>query len=182
MKTLIITNGDCAADAINHVVMNAEILPWRDVLHDGPVPVNLDFEQLANVRAEFLSQACGWESFEHTLKLFQSQYRKLSEFSEFDEVVLWFEHDLYDQLQLLQILDYFSSVKLNNTRLSLICNDRFVTDGSQIQLHNDYNTRKDITKNQLKLAVEAWCAFTSPNPENLNKLIQVVMKKTELNI
>ena len=37
-----------------------------------------------------------------------------------EEVVLWFEHDLYDQLQLIQILDWFSHQDLGHTRLSLI--------------------------------------------------------------
>jgi hypothetical protein len=33
---------------------------------------------------------------------------------------LWFEHDLYDQLQLIQILDWFSHQDLVHTRLSFI--------------------------------------------------------------
>jgi hypothetical protein len=37
-----------------------------------------------------------------------------------DEIALWFEHDLYDQLQLLQLLDWFAA-RPPQEKLSLLC-------------------------------------------------------------
>ncbi|MGI9511113.1 MAG: hypothetical protein ACR2QJ_17380 [Geminicoccaceae bacterium] len=37
MSDLVITNGDSAADRLRAAGCKAGILPWRDVLHDGPV-------------------------------------------------------------------------------------------------------------------------------------------------
>ena len=38
---LFITNGDFAAGRIAASGLTGEILPWRDVLHEGPVPAGL---------------------------------------------------------------------------------------------------------------------------------------------
>ena len=47
--------------------------------------------------------------------------RGLVESLNHDEVVLWFEHDLSDQLQLIQILDWFAHQGRRRTKLTLIC-------------------------------------------------------------
>ena len=56
---LHITNGDSAAETIKDVVFSGQILAWRDVLHEGPVPANLSLAQLSQLRAEFIA-AQGW--------------------------------------------------------------------------------------------------------------------------
>ena len=52
---LHITNGDCAAERIRAAGVEGTILPWRDVLHEGPVPAGLPLERLSAVRADFLA-------------------------------------------------------------------------------------------------------------------------------
>jgi hypothetical protein len=37
-ETLVVTNGDAAVERLAAAGITGEILPWRDVLHDGPVP------------------------------------------------------------------------------------------------------------------------------------------------
>jgi len=50
---LHLTNGDCAVPALRAAGVDGEILPWREVLHDGPVPA-LGPEELRAVRERFL--------------------------------------------------------------------------------------------------------------------------------
>jgi hypothetical protein len=50
-----LTNGDSAAERLRELVAPAPVLPWRDMLHDGPVPAGLDAAQLAGVRARYLA-------------------------------------------------------------------------------------------------------------------------------
>ncbi len=38
---LNITNGDSAVELMRKAGISGEYLPWRDVLHDGPVPAGL---------------------------------------------------------------------------------------------------------------------------------------------
>ena len=55
---LHLTNGDCAVAVISQAVSGA-FLPWRDVLHEGPVRAGLSLEQLSAERARFIAEA-GW--------------------------------------------------------------------------------------------------------------------------
>ena len=54
-RVLHITNGDSAVGLMREGGISGDILPWRDVLHDGPVPGGLDLEALSRVRARFLA-------------------------------------------------------------------------------------------------------------------------------
>src|SRR6185369_11209179 len=105
---LHITNGDTAVQTLESGGVAGDILPWRDVLHDGPVPADLSLDELSRVRARFIAD-CGWGEFEDVVADFESRDRTLTSFGDHGEVTLWFEHDLYDQLQLIQLLDYFAN-------------------------------------------------------------------------
>src|SRR5215468_2177322 len=87
---LHVTNGTSVS--LSETGLPGEILAWCDVLHEGPVPAGVDDAELCRVRTGFLNAGDDLE-------------RRDRIFAESDEVVLWFEHDLYDQLQLIQILD-----------------------------------------------------------------------------
>jgi len=169
---LVITNGDAACAWLQRGGITGDLLPWRDVLHDGPVPADLSPAELAAVRARFLS-GCGWGSAGDVLELLSRRDGTLASSGEHDEVVLWFEHDLYDQLQLLQVLDRFAGRAVGRTRLSLICRDQFVTEIPLADLRNELDRRRPVTAGQLAFAAEAWAAFRKPSPEPLQALVQV---------
>jgi hypothetical protein len=52
---LHVTNGDSAAGPLLETPLVERVLPWRDALHDGPVPAVAD-DALRRVRAEFLAE------------------------------------------------------------------------------------------------------------------------------
>lgn len=57
LPALHVTNGDAVVPELAAAagVAPAEVLAWRDVLHDGPVPAGLDADALARVRARHLT-------------------------------------------------------------------------------------------------------------------------------
>ena len=59
MPKLIVTNGESAAERLRAAGIKGHILPWQDMLHDGPVPPGTDLEEVSDVRADFLSEALG---------------------------------------------------------------------------------------------------------------------------
>ena len=103
---LHVTNGDAPVDEIARAagLRADEVLPWRDVLHDGPVPGGLGVAELARVRAAHLARR-GWTSEADALRMLQARDGRLAAHPADAEVVLWFEDDLYDELQLAQIAD-----------------------------------------------------------------------------
>src|SRR5881392_2812238 len=87
--------------------VEGKIIAWRDVLHEGPVDSSLSLEELSKQRAQFIAEH-NWDEFSHVSGDFRERDRVIQHLDFFDEVVLWFEDDLYDQLQLIQLLDFFS--------------------------------------------------------------------------
>jgi len=105
-RELIITNGDSAGALLRQAMPGVEVLPWRDVLHEGPAPVTHSLAELTDIRANYLARDGG--DLDQTRTILQARDRGLARSTSFDRIVLWFEHDLYGQLQLLQVLDWFS--------------------------------------------------------------------------
>jgi hypothetical protein len=54
---LHVTNGDSAVERLRAAGVDGDMLPWRDALHEGPVPAGLDPAQLRAERARFIAAA-----------------------------------------------------------------------------------------------------------------------------
>src|SRR5204863_145791 len=59
-ELLHVTNGESAGNTLRQSVLGGAVLPWQDVLHEGPVPA-VPRPEMLRTRAEFLS-GCGWGS------------------------------------------------------------------------------------------------------------------------
>ncbi len=100
---LHVTNGESAGNTLRQTAIGGAVLAWQDALHEGPVP-SLPRQELLRARARFLAD-CGWGRQQALLSSLERRDRQLLEALRDDlQVVLWFEHDLYDQLQLLDVL------------------------------------------------------------------------------
>lgn len=169
-RVLIVTNGSSAVATLERAEIPGEKLPWNDVLHGGPVPAGLDLDALTTVRARYIAD-CGWGAFDDVLADFRRRDARLGRSPDDDEVVLWFEHDLYDQLHLLQLLDWFGAPARRPARLSLICHARFVSLGSDDQARADFARRTPVTDDQIGLALDAWAAVRAPSPERVLEIL-----------
>jgi hypothetical protein len=160
---LFITNGDSASGRISASGLAGEILPWRDVLHEGPVPAGIPLDELADVRARFLAER-GWANLAEARQDFARRDATLAGYGDHEEVVLFFEHDLYDQLQLIQVLDWFSGRDLGGTRLSIVHTDEYLGTLGPERLLSLFHDRSGATEEQVALGSTAWEAFRSPDP------------------
>lgn len=162
---LIITNGDAAGELLRKSFTETEVLPWRDVLHDGPVPLTDTLKELSEIRADFLAER-GWGEPDVLRENFQARDRGLAHHEMFETVTLWFEHDLYDQLQLIQILDWLSENPRKGGGLALVQSDDFLGTQSPERLAELAARSKPVSEEQLQLASKAWTAFRQPTPED----------------
>ena len=165
VKRLIITNGQSGVDAISQTGVEADLLSWDDVLHDGAVPDALDFRSLSRRRILELASFFGNED-EIRLK-FDHRDTILETASQREEVLCWFEHDLYDQLQLWQVLDLLLPF---HERVSIICENQYITSHSSEELRQLFNTRKVADKVHLEDASQLWTAFRRSSPTHLQEL------------
>ena len=166
---LHVTNGDSAADTIRQTGIVGPVLPWRDVLHEGPVPAGLTLEAMSTVRARFHGVALDeFRQRDETLKAGLTK----------EEIVLWFEADLYDQLQIIQVLDWIGR-QPHRPVVSMICIGEYPgINGFQgigqltvAQMAGLFPARRVVSRQQIELAREAWQAFTAPDPALLNRMV-----------
>jgi hypothetical protein len=169
-QRLNITNGDHAAGTLSEAGVEGKIVPWRDVLHEGPVDSSLSLEDLSKERAAFIAEQ-GWDDFAHVSGSFTERDRVIRHLDYFDEVVLWFEDDLYDQLQLIQLLDFFGRGAARGKTLSVIVVDGYIPPLSVAQIKQLDEKRPRVTQEQLDLAKRAWKAFGSVDPTSISKLL-----------
>lgn len=156
---LHITNGSSVslAQAVRGVV-----LPWDDILHEGPVAAG-PLEAVSESRSQFLTEYTG-----RPVDL-SARDAVLKSFGEHEEVVLWFEHDLFDQLQLIQLLTWFGGQRLGSTALSLVQASRHLGPMQPAELAALFPRRKPVSDSQTAVAAAAWRAFTDSLPGDLLK-------------
>lgn len=172
-SVLHITNGDSAGGLIQQSDIDGDVLPWRDVLHEGPVPANLDLDALSAVRAEYLA-GHDLGDLENLRKDFVERDATLRRFADYEAVVLWFEWDLYDQLQLIQLLDFFAGFAPEDladtgTDLSLIAPRGYIGSLHTEELQGLMDGREAITSDMLTHGRDAWQAFRSSDPRNMHR-------------
>jgi hypothetical protein len=169
-QRLNITNGDSAAGTLSEAGIAGKIIAWRDVLHEGPVDSSLTLNVLSKQRARFISVR-GWGDFAHVSGDFAERDKVIQHLDYFDEVVLWFEDDLYDQLQLIQLLDFFSRGSPRRKKLTLIQVDGYIPPLSSAELLKLDEARARVRPEQYTLAQKAWKAFGSDDPSEILRLL-----------
>ena len=165
---LHVTNGDAAAPALRRGGVEGEILPWRDVLHDGPVPAGLDDAGLREVRARFLSDV-GLAPYEQALADLAARDGALERGLAEGSVVLWFEHDLYDQLQLLQVLERIQRRGAAGP-VRLVNPPAYIHALDSARVSHFLADTAELPGDALTLAARAWEAFRAPDLAGLLRM------------
>jgi hypothetical protein len=182
VSALHITNGDHAGDKLRRFVDGPVALAC-DVLHEGPCPP-VDGDAWHDVRARVLAGYAGAAADDVKASLAAADRAIADVWSatasaERHDIVLWFEHDLFDQLALIRTLDLLGRVLSDpvsgRPAVSLICIDRFpgvdrfigLGQLSAEQLATLAGTGVSVTVGHFRLATDAWRAFRSPDPRDL---------------
>jgi hypothetical protein len=176
---LHIYNGDSTADTARAGDVPGEHLPWREALVCGPAPADVPEADFIHLRAHHLAAAYNVPVEKCRAELVKL-HERLGTFAEHDEVVLWFEHDLFCQVQLIYLLNWFAGRELGQTKLSLVCVDQFpgvhpfhgLGQLNQEQLQSLFPGRSAISTSQLELAVKAWAAYSAPDARPLISLLR----------
>jgi hypothetical protein len=169
VATLHVTNGDSTERSLRQAAGVDRVVAWRDVLHEGPVPDVGDAE-LRAVRASFLGAPVGeLEARDAVLAAGRE-----------GEYVLWFEADLYDQLQIAQILARLAALRVPAERITLICIGEYLgiaRFGGLGELRPDQledlpaAAAVTLTDDALDLATRAWGALRAPDPHGLAAIV-----------
>ena len=166
-------NGDSTRGTLLLTDISGDKAVWADVLHDGPVP-DVPPQEFRRIRAAHLATHIG-ESPDEIERGLVRWDAALDRFGNYDEVVFWFEHDLFDQLILIRHLHWLASIERGQTQFSLICVGEFpgisgfagLGELSPDQLSTLFPRRQPVTQTQIDLGAHAWNLFRSPDPTSL---------------
>jgi hypothetical protein len=175
---LHVANGTSTTNTIREAGIASRFSIWADPLHEGPVPGDVGDEDLLAIRARHLADQ------DHGVEAIASEMRRWREVvddsADYDELVLWYEHDLFDQLNLIQVLARLAAPGSWPKPVSLICIGSFpgrprfkglgeLTTG---ELGPLFDTRQTVSAVQYALATEAWRAFRSADPTAVEALLE----------
>lgn len=183
-RFLHVANGTSTTRTIEEAGIPGACSIWADPLHEGPVPGGLTDAELLEVRRRFLaggSASATWAGPDPSLDPVNDlrEWRAaLAHHESYDELVLWFEHDLFDQLNLIQLLTWIREHLPTTTPVSLICigaypgrpNFKGLGELSARELAPLFDTRQPVSGSQYDLAARAWQALRATTPEPLDGL------------
>lgn len=151
-------------------------LEASDPVCQGPLDPELPAEALRRARADFIATTYqGFEDWATVLSKMEAEARGLEQLDHFAKIVLWFEHDLYDQTILMRLLAQLQDAAKKPDRVFLINIDRFpgiarfngLGQLSPEQLGSLWGTEKPVTPALCREAGRLWQAYSSGDPLRL---------------
>ena len=166
---LHVLNGDATRIPLEQSGVPGRFLVYVDVLHEGPAPGGLEPEEWRRVRAHYL--AGGQDAPAAIVQSWRDADQTLDRYAEYEEIVFWFEHDLFDQLLLIRHLDWMSRLP-DVSPFRLICigeflgHPRFAGLGelNPRELASLFPLRRAMASDQVALGSRLWKAFGAPDP------------------
>ena len=162
-KTLHITNGNALTKYLKELDIVGEFLTWQEMLCEGPTIAHIDSDKFFEIRAEFLSDAYNIEVNKEEL---QAELNILNQINDFNEVVLWFEYDLFCHINLLGVISLLHQKEID-LPLYLVCSGRIageknlkgLSELSPEQLLEHYSNKILLDDGDKDLAVSLWRVY-----------------------
>ena len=161
-----VCNGDTTADTLSLADLPGEIRVWADALDQGPL-LNVSDEEHYRARDAYWA-ARGNRDAAATLRAWDAG---VDEAAAAEELILWFEHDLFDQLALIRLLARLARRGLP-AQLTIVSIDRhpevpnFLGLGQlkPEQLAELWPRRTPLSRDAIDEAITAWIAVTAADP------------------
>ena len=173
---LHITNGDSLTDRLRLLQLKGDIITWREMLCEGKTLTNVGSESFWKTRFEFLNKnykvTKSW-FVEKTLK----EYRSLCNHKQQDQIILWFEYDLFCQINMLAVISWLKTHR-KYAHISLVCSGK-EDDSDKMyglgelddeRLLKAYENRVELTQDDIEYADYVWQLYCSDNPIRLENL------------
>ncbi|WP_299391226.1 DUF1835 domain-containing protein [uncultured Gelidibacter sp.] len=162
-KILHITNGNNLTNYLKELRYKGHFLTWQEMLCEGPTTERITTVEFYNLRKEFLQEFYDIEINEDELI---HEIDILNHTEKFDEIVLWFEYDLFCHINLIAIITLIQQKHIT-LPLSLVCSGRIkgekefkaLTELNPEQLLQHYETRIKLTSEDAELMKSLWRVY-----------------------
>lgn len=175
-STVHIRCGSDLAQGLGQAGYTGAFLEFSDPYCHGPVPSG-DLDTLLDARAGFIALAYEQDQASTRARL-AAQWRALAQVGRHARVVLWFEHDSYDQLILAAVLATLRP--LAHPGVELVCLDRYpgrprfrgLGELPEVSLRALWDQRRLVHDEDYALGTAVWQALRQPDPRALVELAQ----------
>lgn len=169
-KVFHITNGDRFTSVLKKLSVEGKIITWREMLCEGKTITNVGSELFWKTRYDFFNK-----SYETTKNKFieatLKEYRRLCNQKSQDEVVLWFDHDLFSQINMIAVISWLKNHK-KDARIMLVSPGREdnldkwqkLSGLSEEELLRQYKDRTHLTQDDMEYADYIWQLYCSESP------------------
>lgn len=181
---LHILNGDSTISLFQQSGIKGSTCVFREILSEGPSSLDIGSDASNKQRVEFLSKY-----FEADAETYEERFIKelhIIEEKNWDEIILWFEYDLFCQINAIFLLHYLCNLKKIKTKISIIYAGTFDHSNSLLALGEVspdlypslFNTRQLFSIEMSAIVYDFCKQWTSGNHQKLIKIAQKFPKKT----
>ena len=173
---LHITNGDSTTQYLQKLNIPGHFITWREMLCEGKTEVRVGSEHFWKSRFDFLKK-----TYKVTKKQFINltlkEYRNLCNQKKQEEIVLWFEYDLFCQVNMLAVISWLKRYR-KGRKISLVCSGAVkgskkmlgLSELSEKQIHQHYKNKIELTVDDIEYADYVWQLYCSNNPIQLQNV------------
>jgi len=171
-KILHITNGDVLTDYIIklNIAKDENIITWQETLCVGPTTKEVASEEFLEIRKTFFQSF-----YDITLSKEEitTELEKLNDISDFSEIVLWFEYDLFCHINMVAVISLLEQKGIY-LPISLVCSGRVegekglkaLGELNPKQLKSHYDNCIKLNLDDIALAKQVWGIYCD-NDHNL---------------
>ena len=173
MEEYHIVNGDSTAELLKASGLAGEIIVWREMLCEGPRVADVLSPAFLDARRSYFRSLGLDESFDYD-KLAVPQWNKLKSLPPGADITLWFEFDLFCQVNLLA-LGYWLCEYGPNASYHLVCtgpqdgeiSKAFLSDYAPGEVRILFERRTEITDTELVFLRDGWLLYVNGDPGGL---------------
>ena len=179
---LHITNGDITTKYLKKLKLKGDFITWREMLCEGKTITDVGSEDFWKTRFDFLktSYKISKKKFiDYTLK----EYRTLCKSKQQKEIVLWFEHDLFCQINMLAVISWLKRYR-KGYQISLISGEKLdnskklfaLSELTPDQIQDHFKNRIELSQDDIEYADYIWQLYCSDSPLRLETVHQFNQK------
>jgi len=171
-KTLHILNGDSIRSILEQSGIEGDVVVWREMLCEGPLHKEVASAQFWDDRYAYFENELNVNRKEYLEKSI-SEIGKLEDVSNYTDVVLWFEFDLFCQVNLLALSTYLLDNYETKTNYHLICTGKVegkeqlqsLANFSPLEFNDLFKNKIALNKSDLEYAKECWAVYVENDIE-----------------
>ncbi len=160
---LHITNGNLLTEYLKELDFTEDILTWQEMLCEGPTIPEINSDAFFELRVEFLKN---YYDIEVDIEDLQKELSKLDDVTNYTEINLWFEYDLFCHINLIGVINLLHQKEIRKP-LYLICSGRVkgeknlkgLSELSSDQISSYYKNRILLTQEDIDLCITLWRTY-----------------------